>query len=190
MIQIRFAQTDDAEALLEIYAHYVLNTAISFEYNVPSLDEFRKRIKNISKEYPYLVAEADGDVVGFAYASSFHSREAYKHSAEASIYVEKDKRKQGIGKALYSKLEEYLLLQNVFCIHACVAYTSRKDDRFLTDASLRFHKKVGFIEEGVFEHCGYKFDQWYDTVWMKKDLFALPEHPDAFIPFAAVDACI
>ncbi|MBQ5676713.1 MAG: N-acetyltransferase, partial [Lachnospiraceae bacterium] len=103
---IRNASVDDAEALLNIYAYYVKNTAITFEYEVPSLEEFKERITNTLKKYPYLVAEKEDKIVGYAYAGSFHTREAYQHAAELSVYVRQDWRGHGIGSSLYRELEK------------------------------------------------------------------------------------
>ena len=100
-MEIRIADTKDAEAIREIYAPYVLNTAVSFEYEVPSVEEFRKRIANTLAEYPYLAAEEDGVILGYAYAGVFHARPAYKHCVELSIYVRQDCRGRGVGKGLY-----------------------------------------------------------------------------------------
>ena len=86
-IKLRMAVPADAETLLDIYAPYVMETAVSFEYDVPTVDEFRKRIETILKKYPYLVAEVDGEVCGYAYASRFHVRAACEWCAESSIYA-------------------------------------------------------------------------------------------------------
>lgn len=97
-ITIRTASEKDAASLLEIYAYYVSNTAVTFEYDVPSQEDFRDRIACTLNKYPYLVAEIDGEIVGYSYAGSFNSRAAYEHSAEVSVYVRRDRKKQGIGK--------------------------------------------------------------------------------------------
>ena len=115
-ITIRPATPDDAEALLSIYAPYVEQTAITFEYEVPSVEEFRDRIVHTLKLYPYLVAQretstnsnASTEIVGYAYAGPLHARAAYAWSVETSIYVKKSEKKSGIGKALYSALEKVL----------------------------------------------------------------------------------
>lgn len=107
-INIRIARSSDAEALLKIYKPYILNTAITFEYTVPSIEEFRSRIENTLKIYPYFVAEIDGEIVGYAYAGSFIGRAAYDRAVKVSIYVDGSKRKGGIGGMLYTKLEDIL----------------------------------------------------------------------------------
>ena len=94
-MEIRLAKTDDAEALLAIYTPYVEKTAITFEYDVPSIDEFRNRIIAVSAKYPWLVAVDNGNIVGYAYASAFKERAAYQWSVETSIYVDKDRKRSG-----------------------------------------------------------------------------------------------
>ena len=106
---IRKVQTEDAERLVEIYSHYVLNTAVSFEYEVPSVEEFRQRIEKISSKYPYLVCLKDDKIVGYVYASEYSSRSAYSWTAAMSIYVDKDYRRQGIGSAMYRGIHKICL---------------------------------------------------------------------------------
>ena len=122
MINIRSATINDAEELLNIYAPYVENTAISFEYTAPSVADFRERIAKTLTEYPYLVASTDDGIVGYAYAGPFHSRAAFKYSAEVSIYVDRNYRGQGLGKQLYTEIEQILSEQNVFT--ACAVSNS------------------------------------------------------------------
>ena len=98
-VVIRVAAVEDAEKLLQIYAPYVINTAITFEYEVPTVQEFRKRICHVLKRYPYLVAEKNGELLGFAYASAFHERAAYDWAVETSIYICMNRRKMGIGRS-------------------------------------------------------------------------------------------
>ena len=121
-IQIRTATETDAEKLLEIYAPYVKNTAITFEYEVPSVEEFRDRIYNTLKRYPYLVAEVEGTIYGYAYVSPFHERAAYDWAVETSIYVDQNKKGMGIGKKLYETLEKILKKQNILNLNACIAW--------------------------------------------------------------------
>ena len=181
---IRTAAPSDAPALLAIYAPYVQNTAVSFEYAVPTEEEFRLRIENTLKDYPYLAAVEDGRIIGYAYASIYHGREAYRHCVETSIYVADGFHGRGTGKALYEAMEKILLSQNVFTLYACIAVTEREDDEFLTPASVLFHEKCGYRTVGRHENCGYKFGRWYGTVWMEKRLCPLPETPEGFIPFS------
>lgn len=180
---IRLATPEDAENLLKIYTPYVENTAISFEYSVPTLEDFRNRIIATLKNYPYLVYVKDGQMMGYCYASTFHTREAYKHSVETSIYVSREAHGLGIGRALYEKLEELLLKQNVFTLYACVTCTDDPSDPYLSDASLLFHEHMGYRKIGMHEHCGYKFDRWYSIQWLEKLIAERPTHPEPFVPF-------
>ena len=180
-MKIRLVVPEDAGKLLEIYTPYVRETAITLEQNVPSADEFRTRIENTLKNYPYLVAEEDGIVVGYAYGSSFHSRESYKHSAEVSIYVDREYHGQGIGKMLYQTLEEMLPRQNVFILHACIV-DPEVPDEYVTNDSKYFHTKMGYTPEGKHDRCAFKFERWYSVIWMEKVIAERPEMPEAFIP--------
>ena len=164
---IRNATAADAPALLKIYAHYVENTAISFEWAVPTLENFRVRIVKTLESYPYFVAELDRKIVGYAYAGEFVGREAYKYSAELTIYLDKDYRGQGVGKKLYAELESRLKERGIKNLYACVAY-SEVEDEYLTLASVKFHEQFGFKICGKFTDCGCKFGRWYSMVWMEK----------------------
>lgn len=166
-IQIRVAMPQDAGALLNIYAYYVENTAITFEYEVPSVQEFADRISRTLVKYPYLMAEIEGEAVGYAYAGKFKERAAYDWSVETSIYVHKDKRGMGIGKRLYEALENILRFQNILNLNACIACPAKADE-YLTKDSVRFHHHLGYQMVGEFHQCGYKFGRWYNMVWMEK----------------------
>ncbi|WP_125763387.1 GNAT family N-acetyltransferase [Companilactobacillus hulinensis] len=162
MTEIRPVTEEDAQVLLGIYAPYVLDTAITFEYEVPTIEEFVSRIKSISKKYPYLVAEDAGKVVGYAYADTYNSRDAYNWTVEISIYVDSQFRGQGIGKMLYHELEQKLLQQKIVNILACITEQNT--------SSIRFHERMGYELVGTFKKVGFKFDTWYDIVWMQKKL--------------------
>ena len=118
-VEIRVATPDDAAAIQAIYAPYVAETAITFEYEVPSVEEIRQRITTTLQRYPYLVAEEDGQLLGYCYAGTFKARRAYDWSVETSIYVKRDARQRGLGSLLYSKLEEYLRAMCITNINAC-----------------------------------------------------------------------
>ncbi len=171
---IRKATLNDAEALLGIYKYYVENTAITFEYEVPTLEEFRARIEKTQKKYPYIVAEEEiggvSRILGYAYASCFKDRPAYDHCVESSIYVTPGSRRTGIGSKLLDELEIQLMQQNILNINACIAVPKTDDDEFLTRDSVCFHEKKGYRLIGTFHDCGYKFNHWYDMVWMEKML--------------------
>ena len=168
-MKIRFAKEADAAELLAIYAPYVKNTAITFECDVPSAEEFTQRIRSVSSRYPYIAAELDGEIIGYAYASAFHTRAAYDWSVEMSIYLKQEKRRLGIGGKLYDIMEAILRKQGFLNLNACIAYSDIEDET-LTNASVRFHEKRGFSIIGRFSKCGYKFNRWYDMVWMEKHI--------------------
>ncbi len=166
-IKIRQATVADAESLLKIYAYYVTETAISFEIKIPTLTNFRARISQTLKKFPYLVAEVENKIVGYAYAHEFVGREAYKFSAELTIYLDKNFRGVGIGKKLYTELENILQAQGIKNLYACVGWIEIEDE-FLNHASANFHQHLGFKICGKFTKCGNKFNRWYDMIWLEK----------------------
>lgn len=172
-IKLRVATPDDAPALLEIYAPYVLETAISFEQAVPSEREFRGRIESTLARYPYLVAERDGAILGYAYTSRFHPRKSYDLSAETSIYVRRDARGSGLGRRLYAAIETISKAQNIQNLYACIAYAD-PEDAHLQNNSARFHEHMGYAFTARFRRCACKFDTWYDMIWMEKMLGVHP----------------
>lgn len=166
-VTIRPAVPDDAPALLNIYRPYVEHTAITFEYEVPSEEEFRRRIAHTLERYPYLVTVQDGRPVGYAYAGPFQERAAYDWSVELSIYVAQDHRRSGIGGKLYRTLEEELRRMRIQNLEACIAVPAVSDE-YLDRSSVEFHAHLGYRMVGEFERCGYKFGRWYSMVWMEK----------------------
>lgn len=176
-LQIRMASTADAEELLKIYTPYVLKTAITFEYEVPSIEEFRGRIANTLTRFPYLAAVSDGKIVGYAYVSPFKSRAAYDWAVETSIYVDENCRGGGVGHRLYEALEEILRQQNIINLEACIAYPNPE--------SIRFHEKYGYGTVAHFTECGYKMGRWYDMIWMEKMLGGHPKEPAPVIPITS-----
>lgn len=167
-LRIERVYEEDAKELLEIYAPYVEKTAVSFEYEVPSVEKFAERIRKISAKYPYIKAvDNSGKILGYAYAGAFKGRAAYDWSVETTIYVRKDKRHSGVGTALYDILEKSLCKMGVLNLNACIAYTQEADE-YLTNDSMLFHQKLGFKLVGTFHKCGYKFNKWYDMIWMEK----------------------
>ena len=178
-LSLRFATPADAEALVAIYAPYIQKTAITYEYEIPSVAEFTRRIETYSAKYPYLVAELDGALVGYAYACPLGSRPAFDWSVEAAIYIREDCKSMGIGKALYQKLEAILKAMGICTMTAAVA-TVAQEDPYLTNASLAFHLRMGFVPVGTFHHAGCKFGRWYDLTWLEKQIGAYegdPPHP-------------
>lgn len=169
-MKIRVVTENDAPELLDIYTPYVENTAITFEYEVPSVEEFRKRIESVLKKYPYICAEKDGEIVGYAYAHEYGERAAYAWTVKTSVYVKENCRRQGIGKTLYNSLEDILKNMGILKVCACITCPRSEDDPYATRNSMEFHTHMGYRKIGHFECIGYKFDRWYDTVYMEKDL--------------------
>ena len=166
-ITIRMANPAYAQALLNIYAPYVINTAITFEYDVPSVEEFASRIAHSLEKYPYLIAEEGGNILGYAYASPFHDRPAYDWAVETSIYVDQNIKHRGIGRKLHDALESTLREQGILNMNACIAYPPEEDEH-LDKNSVEFHAHMGYRLVGEFYKCGYKFNRWYNMVWMEK----------------------
>ena len=159
---IRLAKPSDARSLLDIYAPYVENIAITFEYEVPTIEDFAIRIEKTLEKCPYLVAEEDGVVLGYAYASTYYARAAYDQAVELSVYVSQDARGKGVGSKLYDALED--LLDQMGYVHflACISLPN--------EASLAFHRKRGYQQVAHFPKIGYKFERWHDIVWLQKSL--------------------
>lgn len=169
-IIIRPATLDDAKQLLGIYAHYVENTSVSFEDRVPSVNEFRRRIETTLVNYPFLVAEYDEEIIGYAYANVFHSKYEYNNSAEVAVYIKKEYQGMSVGKTLYSMLEDELYERGVLTVYARVASTTKEEDMNLSNESKLFHEKCGYHLCGKFTSCAKKFNQWYNIVYYEKHL--------------------
>lgn len=185
-ISLRAATERDAEALLSIYAPYVANTAVTFEYEIPAAEEFAARIRRVQEKYPWLVAEADGEILGYAYADAFHERPAYGWAAELSVYVAPDRKRSGIGSRLYEALELILKEQGILNLYACIA-CAEKEDEYLAADSVRFHERHGFQMVGKFHRCGYKFHRWYHMVWMEKHTGPHVENPPGVKSFREIE---
>ena len=182
-ITIRSARLEDAQRLLEIYAHYVQNTAITFEYDVPTLSEFQRRMRLTLQRYPYLVIEEDGRIQGYAYAGAFVGRAAYDWSCELSIYLDHAAQKRGLGGKLYRALEAALKDMGILNLYACIGYP-QIEDAYLTRNSADFHAHLGFVQVGQFHSCGCKFGRWYDMIWMEKIIGEHPSEPEPIRAYA------
>ena len=158
---LRMAAEQDAPALLEIYRSYIATT-ITFEYEAPTEEEFARRIRGVLREYPYLVCEADGRPVGYAYAHRHKERSAYQWDAELSVYLSETAFGRGVGRALYGALMELLQRQNVRNVYGAITGENER--------SIRFHRRLGFAELGVYHETGYKCGRWLDVCWMEKRL--------------------
>ena len=159
---IRSATLADIPRILEIYAPYVERTAVSFEYVVPTLAEFTERFLSITAQFPWLVWEQDGTVLGYAYASRPFERAAYQWSASTSVYLCPEACGNGIGRQLYTVLEDMLQRQGYRKVYAIVTTGN--------DGSVAFHRAIGYRHVATLPDCAYKDGAWYGIVWMEKDL--------------------
>ncbi len=174
-MSIRLATVQDIPRILEIYGPYVENTAISFEYTVPTLEEFTQRFLKTTAHFPWLVWEDKGIILGYAYGSCAFERAAYQWSASASIYLCPEACGKGIGRKLYAELEYLLQRQGYRKIYAVVTTAN--------EASAAFHRAVGFRQVATMPDCAFKFGKWYGTIWMEKDLNTWETPPFAPIPW-------
>ena len=147
-VTIRNAEIEDAERILEIYAYYVINTAITFEYEVPPLEEFRERMRNTMKKYPYIVIEKDGVIAGYAYAGAFVHRAAYDWSCEMTVYLDHQLQKCGLGRLIYTEMERRLGKMGILNLYACIGYPETEDE-YLTNNSAEFHAHLGYQRVGT-----------------------------------------
>ncbi len=157
---IRFATSADVPQMLAIYAPYILNTAYTFEYTVPTVEEFTQRFENYTRQCPWLVWEEEGRVLGYAYGSLPFERAAYSWCAEVSCYLAPEIHGRGIGRKLYAVLEEILWRQGYRVLYSLI--TSENT------GSLAFHEKVGYAYCAEFPGCGVKFGRWLGVIWMEK----------------------
>ena len=185
-ISIRMAAEEDAEEILNIYSYYVTDTAVTFEYSVPSVAEFSQRIRKTLKMYPYIVASDGDNIIGYAYASEFKSRPAYGWAVETTIYLKHECRGRGTGKKLYLTLEDLLKHQNILNLNACIVYTA-VNDVHLDNASANFHSHLRYSKVAHFTKCGYKFGTWYDMIWMEKLIGEHPYMPNPVIPITEIN---
>lgn len=152
---IRPVSLDDAQRICEIYNYFIENTVITFEEKSLSPDLMSERIKAISESFPYLVYESQGRLIGYAYAARFRPREAYRYTAELSIYVDNDCQRQGAGSALMEALLEELRRRNFHSATGIIALPNEK--------SVRLHERFGFIKTGHIKEVGFKFNKWIDV---------------------------
>ena len=159
-VRIRSAITADAPAIQAIYAPIVRDTVISFETEIPTVQEIAQRIDDTLSTHPYLVAEIDGVVAGYAYASQHRSRPAYRWSADVTVYVAAEARRSGLGRALYGRLLPMLTEQQFHAAFAGIALPN--------PASVGLHEAMGFTPVGVYREVGYKFGRWCDVGWWQR----------------------
>lgn len=160
--KIRMIQQDDIAEVLNIYAPYIENTSVTFEYTVPTLEEFATRIAKVRKQFPWLVYQIEEKVVGYAYASTYRERKAYSWDCELSVYLSQEYRGNGIGPLLYERLLSLLKIQGYYNAYAIIASPNER--------SIEMHNKLGFRQEGIQKNVGYKFGAWRDITYMVKTL--------------------
>lgn len=185
-ITIQPVTESDAKQLLDIYSYYVENTAITFEYDVPTIPEFQERIRHTLKKYPYIAAVKDGIILGYAYAGVFKDRAAYDYSVEVTVYTHRSHHKEGIGKLLYTELEAILKSMGITNLYACIGIPADEDDEYLDHNSMDFHTHIGYTMAGRFHKCGYKFGRWYDMVWLEKMIAEHDAIDHSIIPASSI----
>lgn len=167
--EVRLITEADTAAVLDIYRPFVQHTIISFEYEVPTLDEFHARIRSTIYDYPWLVCLCDNEIIGYAYASKHRNRAAYQWSPECSVYITNDLQGHGVGRILYETLFSILRLQGHFNVFACIGLPN--------DRSVAFHKSLGFENIGIFKKVGCKLGAWHDTNWFQLRLSKHIDYP-------------
>lgn len=178
---IRTARESDVETILDIYEPYITDTTVTFEYSVPEYGDFLKKFRSITEKYPWIVAEYDGQVIGYAYADvPFSTRSAYAWDVDVSVYLDQSQVGQGVGKILYTAL------------HAILALCGYKNSYALITGenlgSMRFHSAFGYKRAGVMEKSGYKFGRWLDVAWYGYALSERAPDPSPPVPFKELDA--
>ncbi len=159
---IRDINEKDIPAVLDIYRPYITDTRITFEYDVPSAEDFTRRVRRYTRQFPWLVACEGGRIVGYGYASAYRSRTAYQWDCELSVYVDKDRLKRGCGRAIYRELLGRVALQGYYNAYGVVALPNEE--------SVRLHEHFGFRLEGIQKNTGFKHGQWVDTAIYAKAL--------------------
>ncbi|MFA7119282.1 MAG: N-acetyltransferase family protein [Sphaerochaetaceae bacterium] len=176
---VRFVKEADAAEILGIYTPYILDTAITFECEIPSLEEFRKRIRDISTDYPYIVCLMNGKIIGYAYAHRHMERRAYQWNAELSVYIDRSYLHRGVGKMLYHLLLEILQLQNVQNVYGGITYPNENSEHL--------HEGLGFRKLGVYHNTGFKCGAWHDVMWFEKALGPYELEPKPFVSIKEID---
>ena len=177
---LRMATVQDAAAILSIYAPYIRQTPITFEYEVPTLAEFSERMQHILQDYPYLVCEEKGKIIGYGYASSYQERAAYQWDADLSIYFAPEATGRGLGRQMLLALVKILKLQGIKNVYSCVTHPNLPSERL--------HASLGFRAVGRFLKAGYKCGAWYDVIWFEKNISSCTDNPEKFRPIRHLQA--
>ena len=180
-MKIRVARAEDGQDVAEIYAPIVENTFISFEETPPSAREMSRRIETTFQTHPWLVAEENGAVAAYAYATAHRSRAAYKWSCDVSVYVAGHARRQGLANKLYTRLFATLINQGFGSVFAGIALPN--------EASVGAHERMGFQPVGIYPNVGFKNGSWRDVGWWSRSLQKLGNAPSAPLPFASNQDC-
>ena len=173
----RYAQQKDSNGILNVYGQYI-DTPITFEYTLPTEEEFLKRMGEIIEQYPFLVCEQEGQILGYAYASKHMQRQAYAWNAVLSIYLCQNITSQGIGKSLYKALIEILQKQGIKTVYASVTLPNPKSENL--------HKSLGFHPFARYHYTGYKCNRWLDLMWFEKNIAPYCQNPAPFQPITKI----
>ncbi|WP_396612401.1 GNAT family N-acetyltransferase [Haloferax sp. S1W] len=176
-VRLRAVTESDLPAIRAIYAPFVEETAITFAYDPPSIDDLRTKLQT-KTHHPWLVCELDGDIAGYAYAGPVRERDAYQWAVEVSVYVDPDFQRRGVARGLYTALFEILEQQGYVTAYAVITTPN--------PASIAFHESMGFERVGGFDAVGYKHGTWHDVEWWAFDLRTRPEDPEP--PLSVSDA--
>ena len=178
-MKIRIALPADAASMLEIYRPFVEDSSITFETITPTIIEFQDRVNHYLENYPWLVAESNGVIAGYAYASRHRERTAYQWSVEVSVYISNDFKRSGIARTLYTELFGLLKKQGFRNAYAVINLPN--------DPSVAFHESMGFTWFATYEQVGYKLGKWKNVGWWRKILNEFTMEPDAPIPFRVIN---
>lgn len=178
-IKMRMARETDASGILGIYAPYIKDTVITFEYEIPTLNEFKNRIRKISADYPYLVCTLDEKIIGYAYSYRHKERAAYQWNVELSVYIDNSYLNYGLGKAFYTALIEISKLQNIKNIYGGVTYPNKNSEKL--------HEYFSFKKLGVYHNTGYKFGKWHDVTWFEKNIRESDGEPKQLLSIKDID---
>ena len=168
-LEIRRAEPEDAAELLSIYAPYVEESWVTFECVPPTVEEFRRRMEEFSRHYPYLVCCRAGEILGYAYAHRQAERAAYQWNAELSVYLDRDCTGRGVGRRLYSALMDILRLQGIRTVYGCVTLPNEKSEGL--------HRTMGFQKLGTYHSAGYKCGAWHDVAWFERPIAPYDQDP-------------
>ena len=175
---LRIACETDVPAILAVYAPYILSSTATFEYDVPTEAEFLQRFRDITAQYPWLVWEEEGRILGYAYASAPYSRAAFQWCAEPTVYLVPEAKGKGIARRLYMALEKLLKIQGYQVLYALITAENVP--------SIRFHQKCGYSLRGDFPDCGFKFGRWLGLFWLEKRLNSVESPSNPPIPWPAL----